>query len=235
MQISPVSFISPNIADSNKEPVFGHEKSNINPYTGKEKALVATTTALGVIGSIALLAKHAGYSLNPTKISKNIKNSYLAKVKFTDKEVISIGAGSCLGGLAGGYIIDKNRENRKAKRREALMQIGNISIPILSVEGAAKLSAKKSKTTKTLAAVGGLIFGVYAANILMNVLSNALFTNTSGRKVKATDFSAHLDDMVVAANYISDSPIIHGIARVIPLALMIAGNEVGNKTAHSND
>ena len=234
MKILPVRNNALQTTGSSNEPAFGHHHSSQNNYTVKEKLLVGTTTALGVATSVALLAKHAGKSLNPKKFTKNIKNSYLATVKFTDKEVISIGAGSCLGGLAGGYLVDKNKDNRKAKRREAVMQIGNISIPILSVEGAAKLTAKKSKTTKTLAAIGGLVFGVYAANILMNLLSNAIFTNTSGRKVKATDFSAHLDDMVVAANYISDSKFVHGIARLIPLALMFAGNEVGNKTAHSN-
>ena len=47
--------------------------------------------------------------------------------------------------------------------------------------------------------------------------------------MKLTDFSAHVDDAVVAASYVSSSPIVNGIARIIPLALMIPGNEVGNK------
>ena len=241
MQILPVKY---NIQNSDtygvKNPVFGHGSDHKeNHYMTKEKAIVATTTALGVVGSIALLAAFAKkpnggkYSFNPKKMFTNIKDSYLAQVKFHDKEVISIGAGSCLGGLAGGYIIDKNKENRKAKRREALMQIGNVSIPILTVEGAAKLSKNMGKVAKTCFAGCGLIIGVYMANFLMNILSNALFKNTNGRDVKATDFSAHLDDMVVAANYISDAKIVHYIARLIPLALMFAGNEVGNKTAQN--
>ena len=163
---------------------------------------------------------------------KNISKSYLANVKFTEKEVISIGAGSCLGGLIGGYMIDKDPLNRRAKRREALMQIGNISIPILTVEGASKLAKNASKPVKTLSAICGLIVGVYVANLLMNMLSNVLFENTKSRGVKATDFSAHVDDMVVAANYISDAKFVHYIARIIPLALMFAGNEVGTKTAN---
>ena len=65
----------------------------------------------------------------------------------------------------------------------------------------------------------------------MNLLSNAIFKDKSQeRGVKATDFSAHLDDAIVAANCVSKHPIIHAIARVVPLALMFAGNEVGNKT-----
>lgn len=64
-------------------------------------------TVLGTAASCALLAKKSGYSLNPAKMLKNIKKSFLANVKFHDKEVITIGAGSCIGGLAGGYMVDK--------------------------------------------------------------------------------------------------------------------------------
>lgn len=36
----------------------------------------------------------------------------------------------------------KNPENRKAKRRETVMQLGNISIPIITVETFAKFGKK---------------------------------------------------------------------------------------------
>jgi len=232
MKIAPIScnteIKSPNIK---RELSFGHSH-NATPsnYSLKEKALVGTTTALGVAGALAILAKRANYSLAPKKMFSNIKKSYLAKVDYHDKEVITIGAGSCLGGLVGGYMIDKNPRNRKAKRREALMQIGNISIPILTVEGFAKLGEKYGKITKALAATSGIFVGIYLANFLMNILSNAVFKDKTGeRGVKASDFSAHLDDAVVAASIISDSAFVKGIARVVPLALMFAGNEVGNK------
>lgn len=207
----------------------GHSLKDSN-YTAAQKAIIATTTALGVAGSLALLAKKTGHSLKPSKMFSNIKNSYLAKVKYEEKEVITIGAGSCLGGLVGGYIVDKNPDNRKAKRRETVMQIGNISIPILTVEGFANIGKRFNKFTKSAFAVAGIFVGVYLANFLMNILSNVIFKSNNGaRGVKASDFSAHLDDAVVAASYISDAKPVHNIARIIPLALMFAGNEVGNK------
>lgn len=222
--------VSKNSKISYNEVGFGHGHSESSSYNKKQKAIVSTTTALGVIGALAILAKRANYSLAPKKMFSNIKKSYLAKVDYHDKEVITIGAGSCLGGLAGGYLIDKNPYNRKAKRREALMQIGNISIPILTVEGFAKIGEKHGKVAKAFAATTGIFVGIYLANFLMNVLSNAVFQDKSGeRGVKATDFSAHLDDAVVAASYISDSKIVKGIARFVPAALLFAGNEVGNK------
>lgn len=202
-------------------------------YNTKQKAIVATTTALGVGTALSLLSHRAGYSYLPKiKNIKNIKNSYIAKTDFFAKEVISIGTGSCLGGLAGGFIIDKDKQNRKAKLRESLMQIGNISIPILTVDFAVNTLCKEAnKGTKALAGVGGIFAGVFLANFIMNKMSNLIFKQSSGRDVKATDYSAHLDDMVLAANCVSKSPIIHFIGRFVPVALMVAGNEIGNKKA----
>lgn len=218
-----------------KAPNFGHGHSHEkSPYSKKEKAVIAGMTALGVGTSLALLAKGAGYSLKPQKMFKNFKNSYFSKVDFEAKEVISIGAGTCLGGLTGGYMVDKDKANRKAKRREAVMQMGNISIPILTVHYMHKLGEKFGKTGEAVSSIAGIFIGVYLANYLMNKLSNVLFRNKNERGVKATDFSAHVDDMIVSAGYVSKANLVHKIGRIIPFALMIPGNEVGNKVAHHN-
>lgn len=242
MNISPINQV--NISQN---PQFEHKQAGKSGYSTKDRAIVATTSALGVAAACALLAKNAGYSLNPSKMFKNIQNSYLAKVIYEDKEVCTIGAGTCLGGLAGGYIIDKNPDNRRAKNREAVMQIGNISIPIITVvqfkkmganfakkiKGTAAEKTKFGKTAEGLAAVTGIFVGVYLANFLMNKVSNFIFQNkNNARNVKATDFSAHLDDMIVAANCISENKYIHKLARIIPAALTIPGYEVGTKTNH---
>ena len=225
-----------NIKFNNKEsimtPSFGHVKhSNDNYYSKKDKAIVGATTAFGVLTACAILAKRAGYSLKPTKMFSNLKNSYLKNVDYEVKEVVSIGAGSCLGGLAGGYIIDKDKENRKLKRREALMHFGNISIPIITVGVLVdELFKKSNKWVKAFAGLGGVGAGIYMANIIMNAVCNKIFRDDSNsRGVEVTDLPAHLDDVVVAANYISDSKIVKLLGRVIPLALMVAGNEIGTK------
>lgn len=213
-------------------PIFSAAKSDKQHYGVKDKAILASSVALGVAASSAILAKRAGYSLNPQKMFKNIKNSYFSKVIYHDKEIIGIGAGSCLGGLAGGYAIDKNKENRRAKNREAVMQIGNISIPILAVEGGAKLTKNCKGWIRALAAMGCLTGGIFVANLAMNFISNQLFENTKSRSMKATDFLAHPDDVVVAAQCIAPtSKIVHYISRIIPFALMIPGFEVGKKKA----
>ena len=89
---------------------FGHNNPwTDSPYDNRKKYIVAGTTALGALTGMACHAKYKGYSLNPKKMFKNIKNSYWNKIDFDDGPVITIGAGSCLGGLIGGYIIDKNK------------------------------------------------------------------------------------------------------------------------------
>lgn len=235
MPINPVNYNQNNVYTLNSEPSFRHghsrEKSH---YTTRQKAIITATATLGVLSSLALLAHHAGYSLKPSKMFKNIKNSYLANVDFEAKEVIALGAGSCIGGLAGGYLVDKNPDNRRAKRRESIMQIGNVSIPILFVHVINKFIFKNaSKLTKSLASLGGVGLGVMTANFVMNRLNNAIFNEKvgEGRKMKFTDFSAHLDDVVVAASYISKANWVKAIGRLIPVALVIPGLEVGHKTA----
>ena len=231
MHLIPVSSNCNNfIRKTPVEPSFGSEKKT--QYSKRDKAIVFATTALGVCAAAAGLAKGAGYSLKPNKMFKNIKNSYLAKVKYEWPEVVALGAGSCLGGLAGGYIIDKNKENRKLKQREAIMHFGNISIPIFTVGMVVdKVFKNSNKWIKAGAGLGGIVVGLYLANFITNKLCSAIFKDKSHeRGIEVTDLPAHLDDAVVAAGYISDSKFIHGLSRIIPLALMVAGNEVGTKT-----
>lgn len=239
MQITSVDIRNNNnVCPITQKQSFGHSHSAAKESTYKpsQKAFIACMSTLGVLGSVAILAKKAGYSLKPSKIFKDIKNSYLAKADFEAEEVIALGAGSCIGGLAAGFIIDKDKKNRKAKLRESLMQIGNVSIPILTVKlMTEKLCGKASEGIRALAGLGGVGIGVVLANLIMNTLCNWIFHQgkEDSRGIKATDFSAHLDDVVVAAHYIAPkSKIVHTIGRVVPAALIIPGFEVGNKTSY---
>ena len=237
-----------NISYNKSKTSFGHGNPwSDSHYNKTEQAIIATTTALGVAASFALLAKSEGYSLKPKNLFKNLKNSYFCKVKYDEKPVIGIGAGSCLGGLLGGFIVDHDKENRKAKLRETLLQVTNISVPILFVVYAAKVGKHlghkflekgnketlRTKIPKSIGAIAGLFAGVYTGNIVGNKINEKIYHRGKGRSVQASDFSAHLDDFCLAAQQISDNKIIHGISRLVPFALMIAGNEVGNKTAYS--
>lgn len=228
MNISPITS-----AYQTKSVKFGHDKSGdpIVNASMKDRLKILGAASAGVAIACAGLAKNAGYSLKPAKMFRNIKNSYLAKTDFKAKQVITIGAGSCLGGLVGGYMLDNDAKNRKAKTREAVMQMGNISIPILTVKYLAEWTEKYGKFANTTASIGAVFLGVFIANILMNKLGDYLFNNKKEtRGIKITDFSAHLDDFVLAATYIfPKSGFVHNVGRAIPVALMIPGMEVGLK------
>ncbi len=229
---------------------FGHG----NPwaesvYSTKDRAIIAASTGVGVLASLAVLAKCAKYSLNPKKMFKNFKDSYLYKAPYDEPEIITIGAGSCLGGLAAGWAIDKNKANRKAKLKETLLQIANISVPIIFVgrfaaggkyfskrffENNKLVETYRTNVTKAVTALAGLFLGVYASNILANKINEIIFKQGKGRPVQLSDFSAHLDDFCMAARQVDNkNKIIQKITMLIPAALMVAGNEVGNKTADS--
>ena len=235
MRIAPVNLNTINNNNLSNEVRFGHSNSKKeSPYNFKQKALITAASTLGVLGSLAILAKRAGYSLTPSKMFKNIKNSYLATADFEAKEVIAMGAGSCLGGLVGGYMVDKNPANRRAKRRETLMQMGNVSVPILLVHFVVgKKFKNKSEMFKALAGLGCVAVGVPLSNLIMNTVNSFIYDKGKkvNRRMKFTDFSAHLDDIVVAAHYISNADWVHAIGRLVPAALVIPGLEIGHKTA----
>ena len=252
-----IQSINPNISN---QPSFQHNNPWADsPYKLSDRLIIAGTTALGVAGSMAILAKHKGYSLspkkifgdslNPKKIYSNLKNTWWNKVEFDEAPIIAIGAGSCLGGLVGGCIVDKDTENRKAKLRETLLQIANISIPIIFVVQAAKLGKKlgkkffekgaeetiRTKIPKAIFGIAGLFAGVFSANIIANKINEYIFHRGKGRSVQASDFSAHLDDFCASAQQIYEGGIVHAISRFVPIALMVAGNEVGNTCTQNVD
>lgn len=220
----------------------------------RRKNGVALCTALGVAASIAVLAKFdktKKYSLSPKKIfSTPLKDTYLGSVKYESKEVIGMGIGSCLGGLLGGALFDKRKDkNMKEKVEEGVVGITNISLPIVFVEGLSHVGEKVTnslqgwvakgglgrkiiaETPKVAGSMVGLFAGVYLANRLSHQINKHVFNKqVDDRPVKLKDYAAHIDDLCVAATFVAQgNPLTQAVSRIIPAALCVAGNEVGNK------
>lgn len=235
MQITPINY---NCNNFNKKLSFGHGNESFwkSDYSTGKKITVAGTTALGVATSLAILSKCKGNSIKPKEFWKFLKTM---PIDFTS--VSTMGVGTCLGGLTGGYIIDKNPDNRKAKRRESVMQFGNILIPIGTVKltdlalNALKIGTDsvKDKSIRAVTTIGAVVAGIYIANFAMNKLSNIIFKDDSNeRGIKGTDLFPHVDDLLASGGYIlKDNKFIHKLGRVVPFALMVPGNEIGNKKA----
>jgi hypothetical protein len=223
---------------SPKSTSFRHGNKSFwkSDYSRGDKIVVAVTTAKCVLASLMLLAKFRGKSIKPRAFYNYLKTM---PIKFT--EVVTMGVGTCLGGLLGGYLIDKDPLNRKAKRREAVMQFGNITIPIGTVKltdlalNALKVGKKsvKDKVTRATASLGAILAGIYIANFAMNKISNHIFKESSNeRGIKGTDLFPHIDDVLSSGEYILEgNKFIRSVGRIVPFALMVPGNEIGNKKA----
>jgi len=214
----------------------------------RERTGVAACSMLGVATALAILAKTSKthYSLNPKRImNTKIKDTYLYKVKYEEPEILAMGAVSILGGLIGGTVIDNRSSNSKAEFKskvgEAIIQMGNISVPILSVGQCARLgdkiekglenrlstnaskfarvAAKVPKLTLTFAGLGA---GMYIGNVVANILKSKLLDAHEQRKMKLTDLFMHWDDLCLAASFYSGEPnttIINGVETQAPMTL----------------
>ncbi len=240
----------------------------------KSKLGIATTSALGVASAVALIAKRQGFSLNPSKIAKTPIKDW-AIFKITDKnrpneniltlktpQILTIGAGSVLGGLAGGAIFDK-KENFHAKCAEAVSQfIGDISIPLgfvalptMLYKNFEGLATKETKHLKLQAAskfiqgnkflrilcptiVSGvsLATGIVTGNRVSNKINEKVYGEKQDRGIRITDFAPHLDDVCLAITLMAEkSPVGDIISKFVPVALTVAGIETGTAKPHNQN
>lgn len=225
----------------------------ISPKVSKKvKMGVFLSTVAGTSLALALLMK-GKYSLNPVKILKTSpKNWGLWNKDYKEKEILAIAAGSVGGGLLGGALFDK-KENMKAKFREAVIQyIGNVAVPLGCVsvgihqfnkvegkilkhinfpKGTSKIAQCIKKILKSLPGVATTLLslgvGIILGNRVGNFINEKIFKVKDNRKIKATDFSPHVDDLCLAITLKDESTIGHLISRVIPAALMVAGVSTG--------
>ena len=237
-------------------PTHKKEKTVDSGLSRGQRTGVAVSSALGVSAALAILAKTATwkrFSLNPLKIiNTKIKDTYLYQVKFEEKEIISMTAGSIVGGLAGGLVIDERSNNDKAELKskvgEAIIQFGNACVPILTIGQCSKLGDKAesgilkkmspdagnfmkflAKMPKLFFILTGLAVGMIIGNKAANYLKKHLLDSDDARKIKPADMFMHWDDLCVAASFFSDGPVVQGFARLVPLAMLMAGYQVGCK------
>ena len=157
-------------------------------------------------------------------------------------KVMGLATSSVIGGLTGGLIAD-DKENYKPKIKEAIHQfLGNIVTPI-TIVGIAAEEIEKRKFSKTkeiaysaLAAVTGVISGVTAGNWAASKVNNIIFNEHDDRKLKAKDFSIHVDDLLTVAALTPIGDSIKGFtAKALPSIFLICGYEAGTKKVHKKD
>ena len=243
---------------SSKKHVAENEYTPIPVETGSdkfEKKANKKIAAASVIGTLAGIAATVGGIYTMAK-RKNPAVS-LKNLNYEEKDVILLGAGSILGGLAGGLLADKNKENHKLKLREASQQFfGNVLCPVGLLAGASKLLEKSgfkmpqlkgnnkftkaanvvlSALPKMVVTIVSLVGGMEIGNAVIHKINNKVFKEEVEHDVKAEDYLLHADDLCLTANLLlKDAEAISKVtSKVLPLTFVVAGSKTGMYNAES--
>lgn len=194
---------------------------------------------LAAVGMVYSIAKNK----NPEVTFKNLN--------YEEADVLLVGAGSVLGGLTGGLLADKNKENTIPKLREASQQFfGNMCFPIGLLAITTRLLEKSGfklpqiQSTSKLAQIANvalnalpkvavtilsLICGMEIGNKVMNKVNNKIFKEEVKHDVHAEDYLVHADDLCLAANLLlKDTKSISKVtSKILPFTFIVAGAKTG--------
>ncbi len=223
--------------------------SAINSTTQPRLTPKQKVKAASIAGSAAgISAAVAGLYTAAKKINPSMK---LTKMQYSEMGALLIGLGSVLGGLAGGLLSDKNKENTKPKLREASQQfIGNMLFPLGTLAIGNKLLQKANivmpqiKSTNIVSKIANnmikaapkaattilsLICGMEIGNKVVNKLNNKIFKEEVKHDVKAEDYLVHADDICITANMLlKDVESMTSLtSTILPLSFIVSGSKTG--------
>ena len=219
------------------------QKINEKALTKKFSLPVLLTTIAGTIIPILVIKKHQGKNAEQV-LSKVVDFKSRMKaiyeplnITYKLKEMLSVSAGSILGGLTGGFLFDKNKdkENNKSKIKEAVFQLLNVSIPIIIGEQAVKFT-KKKKLNGALPQLASAVIAVGAgmpiAAKISNTINNKVIDkeNPDNRKLKIKDCFVHIDDFI-GVFVLSGIPLAKKlqVEKILPFLYGMCGYEAGTK------
>ena len=228
------------------------QKPAVNNVKEEKKGNKKVKTAAFIGSAIGISAAVAGIYHMAKKGNPALKFS---KLNYEENDILLIGAGSVLGGLTGGLLADKNKENRNPKLREASQQFfGSMLCPI-SILAVANKKLEKSgfklpqiKSDSKLAkaanvalgalpkvavTIGSLIAGMEIGNKIMNKVNNKIFKEEVKHDVHASDYLVHADDLCLAANLLlKDTKSISMVtSKALPATFLLAGTKTGSQEA----
>lgn len=235
--------ITPTVANNTQQNNVTSAKKKPN-----KKVIAGATigSALGIAGAVAGVY-HMAKKGDPKLLLRNLA--------YEEKDVLLVGAGSVLGGLAGGLLTDKDKENNVPKIREALEQlVGCIALPVGFVAAGNKLLDKfnvklpQLKSTGALAdfannalkhlpkvavTVGSIVAGMHIGHEFMTKVNNKIFKEEDNHKIEAKDFLVHTDDLCVASSLIfKDTEKISKVTnKILPLSFILSGIKTGTRQA----
>ena len=172
---------------------------------------------------------------------KSIYNLFEIK-NFTD--IFASAAGAVTAGIVGGFIGDKNPENKKEKLKEGTFEFLNTMIPTALVATgefiAEKTGKLKSAPAKALMIAGSVAGGMFIANKASNKINEKTFDKDEEikekRNFKISDCFVHIDD-ILALLVIAKIPfakVIHA-DKILPLLYAKTGYEAASAKKPENE
>ena len=224
-----------------KASLHRQDPKHINNRT---KVAVASTvgSAVGIAASVAGIYAMAKKG-NPALALRNLM--------YKEKDVFILGTGAIAGGLAGGLIADKNKENVVPKVREAAQQmIGNTLFPVSFLAVGNKILEKTnlklpklkssskpaqvintvlSALPKIVVTLASLTAGAQVGNKVVNTVNNKIFKEDVKRVVAAEDMLVHTDDICLATSMLAkNTPKIASFSNaILPATFIVAGAKTG--------
>ncbi len=217
------------------------EQKQIN----NRKKIVAASVAGSAIGIASTVAGLY------TVTKKGNPTLSLKKLAYDEKDVLLIGTNAVLGGLAGGLITDRDKDNVVPKLREATHQlVGNTLFPVSFVALGNKILEKTNfklpqinsnskmanianiflkalpKSVMTLSALFG---GAAVGNKIVNSVNNKIFKEEVKHSVAPEDMLVHTDDICFATSMLlKDSPKISSFTNaILPATFLVSGAKTG--------
>ena len=244
--VSPEAFKS--FYTQRKELQTGIDKKNKEKT--KKEATHKLTVAASLAGAFIPLMIYNAKKGSADKIkdtfqksSSTIKDKAKAALGLiqvsSPKQILLSVTGSILGGLAAGISMDKNKENRNSKYKEAIYGFANCLVPIGLITGAEKVAKNMGKELTLPLRAGivaaGVAGGMVAANKISNTVNKHIFKeeNFEERKTKPTDILIHADD-ILGVMAISGVPFAKQLGMTLPLIYSHVGYESGTQTASTN-
>ena len=167
----------------------------------KTASVIAASSVLGTLIPMMFFAKKQFGKIN-------LKN--LFKIDYGVPQMLGVSAGSILGGVASGLVVDK-KTSKKRKINEGVFQFMNATVPTLLVGGALKLledntKYQNSKSVRVAAVVTGLIAGMPLAAFLSNIINDPK-DKEPDRKLTLKDSIINMDD-AIGALVLADFPLV---------------------------
>lgn len=183
-------------------------------------------------GKLSDFSRESLKNLNLKDKVKTVLKSF--DIDYTSKEMLMTASGSVVGGLTGGLLFDKNKENRTAKIKEAIFQIFNVSVPLLIGDQIVKFTKKKHLEKKPLVQLATAIFaigtGMPIAAKISKTINNKIIDkeHPDKRKLRIRDAFVHVDDFA-GVLVLSGVKYADVIKRVLPFLYGMCGYEAGTK------